>query len=81
MKTDYSQRIRLLLRHRQSMVRREKDLINTVRGTLKAFCIHTGGGKNNLYARRVRDAIDVPMLLEMTEPLLTAYEDGLRAWP
>jgi hypothetical protein len=33
-KTDYSQRIRLLLRHRQSMVRRNKDLINTVRGTL-----------------------------------------------
>ena len=40
-KTDYSQRIRLLLRHRQSMVRRNKDLINTVRGTLKAFGIRT----------------------------------------
>jgi transposase len=77
-KTDYSQRIRLLLRHRQSMVRRNKDLINTVRGTLKAFGIRTGGGKNTLYARRVREAIDDPMLLEMTEPLLAAYEDGLR---
>ena len=67
MKTDYSQRIRLLLRHRQSMVRRNKDLINTVRGTLKAFGIRTGGGKNTLYARRVREAIDDPMLLEITE--------------
>jgi hypothetical protein len=45
-KTDYSQRIRLLLRHRQAMVRRNKDLINTVGGTLKAFGIRTGGGKN-----------------------------------
>lgn len=69
-KTDYSQRIRLLLRHRQSMVRRNKDLINTVRGTLKAFGIRTGGGKNTLYARRVREAIDDPELLTMTEPLL-----------
>lgn len=77
-KTDYSQRIRLLLRHRQSMVRRNKDLINTVRGSLKAFGIRTGGGKNTLYARRVREAIDDPMLQAMTEPLLTAYEDGLR---
>lgn len=77
-KTDYSQRIRLLLRHRQSMVRRNKDLINTVRGTLKAFGIRAGGGKNTLYARRMREAIDDPMLLEMTEPLLAAYEDGLR---
>lgn len=77
-KTDYSQRIRLLLRHRQSMVRRNKDLINTVRGTLKAFGIRTGGGKNALYARRVREAIDDPALLAMTEPLLAAYEDGLR---
>ena len=77
-KTDRSQRLRLLLRHRQSMVHRNKDLINTVRGTLKAFGIRTGGGKNTLYARRVRKAIDDPMLLAMTEPLLTAYEDGLR---
>lgn len=77
-KTDYSQRIRLLLRHRQSMVRRNKDLINTVRGTLKAFGIRTGGGKNTLYARRVREAIEDPVLLAMTEPLLVAYEDGLR---
>ena len=77
-KTDYSQRIRLLLRHRQSMVRRNKDLINTVRGTLKAFGIRTGGGKNILYARRVREAIDDPLLLAMTEPLLAAYEGGLR---
>lgn len=76
-KTDYSQRIRLLLRHRQSMVRRNKDMINTVRGSLKAFGIRTGGGKNTLYARRVREAIDDPMLLAMTEPLLTAFEDGL----
>jgi transposase len=38
-KTDYTQRIRLLLRHRQAMVRRNKDLINTVRCTLKAFGI------------------------------------------
>lgn len=78
-KTDQSQRIRLLLRHRRSMVRRNKDLINTVRGTLKAFGIRTGGGKNTLYARRVREAIDDPMLLTMTEPLLVAYEDGIRA--
>lgn len=76
-KTEYSQRIRLLLRHRQSMVRRNKDLINTVRGSLKAFGIRTGGGKNTLYARRVREAIDDPMLLAMTEPLLKAFEDGL----
>jgi len=75
-KTDYSQRIRLLLRHRQSMVRRNKDLINTVRGPLKAFGIRTGDGKNTLYARRVREAIDDPMLLAMTEPLLAAYEDA-----
>jgi transposase len=78
-KTDYSQRVRLLLRHRQSMVRRKKDLINTVRGTLKAFGIRTGGGKNTLYAQRVREAIQDRMLLAMTEPLLAAYEDGLRA--
>ncbi|WP_273795095.1 IS110 family transposase [Brucella intermedia] len=77
-KTDYSQRIGLLRRHRQSMVRRNKDLINTVRGTLKAFDIRTGDGKNTLYARRVREAIDDPLLLAMTEPLLAAYEDGLR---
>lgn len=77
-KTDYSQRIRLLLRHRQAMVRRNKDLINTVRGTLKAFGIRTGGGKNTLFARRVREAIDDKKILAMTEPLLAAYEDGLR---
>ena len=77
-KTDRSQRLRLLLRHRQSMVHRNKNLINTVRGTLKAFGIRTGGGKNTLYARRVREAVDDPMLLAMTEPLLAAYEDGLR---
>ena len=78
-KTDDSQRIRLLLRHRQSMVRRNKDPINTVHGTLKAFGIRTGGGKNALYARRVREAIVDSTLLAMTEPLLVAYEDGLRA--
>jgi transposase len=78
-KTDYSQRIRLLLRHRQAMVRHNKDLINTVRGTLKAFGIRTGGGKNTLFARRIRKAIDDKMILAMTEPLLGAYEDGLRA--
>jgi transposase len=50
-KTDYSQRIRLLLRHRQAMVRCNKNLINTVRGTLKAFGIRTGGGKNTLFAK------------------------------
>ena len=77
-KTDYSQRIRLLLRHRQAMVRRNKDLINTVRGTLKAFGIRTGGGKNTLFARRVREAIDDKAILAMTEPLLVAYENGLR---
>lgn len=63
--TDYSQRIRLLLRHRQSMVRRNKNLINKVRGSLKAFGIRTGGGKKTLYARRVREATDDPMLLAM----------------
>ncbi|KEY99975.1 transposase [Sphingomonas sp. BHC-A] len=36
-KTDASQRLRLLLRHRQSMMRRNRDLLNTIRGTLKAF--------------------------------------------
>lgn len=77
-KTDYSQRIRLLLRHRQALVRRNKDLINTVRGTLKAFGIRTGGGKNTLFAQRVRAAINDKMILAMTEPLLAAYEDGLR---
>lgn len=77
-KTDRSQRLRLLLRHRQSIVHRNKDLINTVRGTLKAFGIKTGGGKNTLFARRVREAIEDPGLLAMTEPLLQAYEDGLR---
>ncbi len=77
-KTDYSQRIRLLLRHRQAMVRRNKDLINTLRGTLKAFGIRTGGGKNTLFAKRVREAITDKMILAMTEPLLIAYEDGLR---
>ena len=65
-KTDYSQRIRLLLRHRQAMVRRNKDLINTVRGTLKAFGIRTGGRKNTLFAKRVREAIDDKMILAMT---------------
>ena len=70
--------MRLLLRHRQSIVRRNKDLINTVRGTLKAFGIRTGGGKNTLFARRVREAINDPMLLAMTEPVLAAYEHGLR---
>jgi transposase len=78
-KTERSQRLRLLLRHRQSLAHRNKDLINTVRGTLKAFGIRTGGGKNTLYARRVREAIDDPMLWAMTEPLLKACEDGLRA--
>ncbi len=76
-KTDYSQRIRLLLRHRQAMVCRNKDLINTVRGTLKAFGIRTGGGKNTLFAKRVREAIDDKTILAMTEPLLVAHEDGL----
>jgi transposase len=77
-KTDYSQRVRLLLRHRQAMIRRNKDLINTVRGTLKAFGIRTGGGKNTLFAQRVRAAIDDKMILAMTEPLLAAYEHGLQ---
>ncbi len=60
------------------MVRRNKDLINTVRGTLKAFGIRTGVGKNTLFARRVREAIDDKKILAMTESLLAAYEDGLR---
>ena len=77
-KTDYSQRIRLLLRHRQAMVRRNKDLINTVRGTLKAFGIRTGGGKNTLFAKRIREAIEDKTILAMTEPLLHAYEEGLQ---
>gem|GEM_PF-2535490 len=73
-----SQRIRLLLRHRQSMVRRNKDLMNAVRGSLKAFGIRTGCGNNTLYAKRVRKAINDPVLQVMTEPLLRAYEDGSR---
>ena len=77
-KRDYSQRIRLLLRHRQAMVCRNRDLINTVRGTLKAFGIRTGGGKNTLFAKRVREAIDDKAIPAMTEPLLIAYEEGLR---
>jgi len=76
-KTDESQRLRLLLRHRQAVMRRNKDLINTVRGTLKAFGIRTGGGKNTPYARRVREAVADPSLLTVTEPLLVAYEQGL----
>lgn len=49
-----------------------------MRGTLKAFGIRTGGGKNTLYAGRVRAAIGGPTLLAMTKPLLKADEDGLR---
>ena len=60
------------------MVRRNKDLINTVRGTLKAFGIRTGGGKNTLFAKRIREAIDDKTILAMTEPLLHAYEEGLQ---
>ncbi|MBM3641257.1 MAG: transposase [Alphaproteobacteria bacterium] len=77
-KTEYSQRVRLLLRHRQAMIQRNKDLINTVCGTQKAFGIHTGGAKNTLFAQRVRAALDDRMILAMTEPLLGTYEDGLR---
>jgi transposase len=61
------------------MVRRNNDLINTVRGTLKAFGIRTGGGKNTLFARRIREANDDEKILAMTEPLLAAYGDGLRS--
>lgn len=78
-KTDRSQRLRLLLRHRQAMVRRNRDLLNTVRGTMKAFGIRIGGGKGALFARRVRQQVGDPDLLAMTEPLLEAFEDGLRA--
>jgi transposase len=60
------------------MVRRNKDLINTVRGALKAFGVRAGGGKNTLFPRRVREAIDDKMILAMTELLLAAYEDGPR---
>jgi transposase len=77
-KTEQSQRLRLLLRHRQAMVRRNRDLLNTVRGTLKAFGIRIGAGKSALFARRVRRQLDDPELLTMTEPLLQAFEDGLQ---
>ncbi len=60
------------------MVRRNKDLINTVRGTLKAFGVRTGDGKNTFFARRVRKALDDKAILALTKPLLIAYEDGLR---
>jgi len=39
---------------------------------MKAFGIKTGGGKNTLFARRVREAIDGPILPAMTEPLSQA---------
>lgn len=76
-KTDASQRLRLLLRHRQSMMRRNRDLLNTIRGTLKAFGYRIGAGKSSLFARRVREELDDAELLGMTEPLLKAYEQGL----
>jgi hypothetical protein len=41
---DDSARIGLLLRYRQAMVRRSKDIANTLRGTLKAFGIGAGDG-------------------------------------
>lgn len=77
-KTDGSQRLRLLLRHRQAVMRRNKDLANTVRGTLKAFGLRVRPGKSTLYARRVREAIADPNLMAMTEPLLLAFEQGLQ---
>jgi len=78
-KTKYSQRLRLLLRHRQAMVRRNKELTNTVRGTLKAFGVRVPKGKSALFARRVREILEEDILLDMTEPLLKAFEDGLEA--
>lgn len=78
-KTEYSQRLRLLLRHRQAMVRRNKELANTVRGTLKAFGVRVPKGKSALFAKRVREVLEDDILLDMTEPLLRAFEDGLEA--
>jgi len=46
---------------------------------LKAFGIRIGGGKSALFAHRVRRQLDDPELLAMTEPLLTAFEEGLQA--
>ena len=48
-KSERSQRLRLLLRHRQSLKRRDTDLLNTIRGTLKAFGIRVGAGKSKLF--------------------------------
>jgi transposase len=76
-KTDASQRLRLLLRHRQSMMRRNRDLLNTIRGTLKAFGYRIGVGKSSLFTNRVRETLTDAELLNMTEPLLKAYEHGL----
>jgi len=72
-KSDDSQRLRVLLRHRQILQAKRQDIDNELRGTLKAFGLKLGKVGQAGFAARVTELVaGEPWLERLTQPMLAA---------
>jgi transposase len=72
-KSDASQRVRVLLSHRRILLAKRLDLDNELRGTLKAFGLRLGRvGKSGFAARVTELVAGEPLLETVVAPMLDA---------
>jgi transposase len=72
-KSDASQEQRALLNHRKSLLRKQIDIENEIRGTIRVFGLKLVGHVTHAsFEKRVIDLLDdAPRLLAMVRPMLT----------
>lgn len=72
-KTDGSQKGRMLLTHRRALLGAIRRLENTIRGTLKAFGLRIGHAGARGFEQRVRELVaDDEAMVAATDPMLVA---------
>lgn len=77
-KSDTSQRFKMLLNNRRFLVEQRVDIENQIRGTLKVFGLKVGPATDKQYEPRVRELIDGDGELEMAvSPLLELRAFGV----
>jgi transposase len=75
-KSRENQELRLLLRNRECLSKKQKDIENEIRGTLKAFGIKLGKVTSYNFSTKTRECLKrEPRLNEYIEPLLKVKEE------